>query len=63
MTDADRYSLHRTTCFRYKMLRIRAKISFMAFLKKQTVFELILKGIYNGFREIAKMKLEELGDD
>lgn len=62
MDASDRYRLHRAVCFKYKMLRIRSKISFIAFLKKKTVFELILKAVYSSFREIAKMKYEEFGD-
>lgn len=35
----------------------------MAFLKKQTVIELIINGIQKSYTEISKMKYEEFGDN
>lgn len=35
----------------------------MAFIKKQTVFELILKSIYLSYMKFAKLKIEKYDDD
>ena len=47
---------------KYKIMRIRSKISFMAFKRSMTVYELILNQILRSFVQIAKLKDEELND-
>lgn len=47
---------------KYKIMRIRAKISFLAFTKSMTVAELILSQVLKSFTLLAKMKEDELGD-
>ena len=42
-------------------MRIRAKISFLAFTKSMTVAELILSQVLKSFTLLAKMKEDELG--
>ena len=34
LSEDEKYSIYRTTLLKYKILRIRSKISYMAFLKK-----------------------------
>ena len=41
LTDMEKHMIKRTTLMKYKIMRIRAKISFIAFKKNMTVFELI----------------------
>ena len=47
---------------KYKIMRIRSKISFMAFKRSMTVYEVILNQILRSFVQIAKLKDEELND-
>lgn len=47
---------------KYKIMRVRAKISFLAFKKSMTVCELILTQILRSFVSISQMKENELGD-
>lgn len=54
--------IKRTTLLKYKIMRIRAKISFMAFKKQMTVFELIFDQIMKSFYAVAMQKESELGD-
>ena len=42
MTEEEQHQIKRTTCMKYKIMRVRAKISFLAFKKSMTVAELIL---------------------
>lgn len=48
---------------KYKIMKVRAKISFIAFQKQQTIPELLLNRIFKSFCRIATMRSEELGDD
>ena len=43
-------------------MRIRSKISFMAFKRSMTVYEVILNQILRSFVQIAKLKDEELNE-
>ena len=45
----------RTTLFKYKLMRIRAKIGFEAFRKKQTILELMLNRIMESYGELLKL--------
>ena len=45
--------IKRTTLMKYKIMRVRAKISFMAFKKNMTVFEMIFDQIMKSFLAIA----------
>ena len=62
MTPQERHQIKRTTLIKYKIMRIRAKISFIALQKNKTVFELILEQIMKSYVTLAKLKEEELGD-
>ena len=42
MSDKERFQLIKTTCFKYKIMRLRGKISYHAFCKNQTIPELIM---------------------
>jgi hypothetical protein len=44
----------RTTLFRFKLLRVRSKISFEAFLKKKTVHEMLLTQIMQSYSDLLK---------
>lgn len=48
-------SIHKTTLFKYKLMRIRSKISFCAFKKNMTISELILKQIAVSFEHFVKL--------
>ena len=50
---------------KYKILRVRAKISYEAFIKKQTLSEMFMSKIldsWNLFREKGIVKKEKLSD-
>lgn len=63
LTPMQRYQIQRAACVKYKIMKVRAKISFIAFQKRQTIPELLLNRIYKSFCKIATMKSQELGDD
>lgn len=44
-------------------MKIRSKISFCAFQKGNTIYELILMQIARSFSEIAERKMKELDDN
>ena len=46
----------RGMCFKYTLMKIRNKISYMAFLKRNTVQELLCNAILNSFNELVKWK-------
>jgi hypothetical protein len=43
-------------------MKVRAKISFIAFAGKQTIHELLLNRIFKSFSKIATLKSQELDD-
>ena len=43
--------------FRYLVLKVRSKLSFMAFMKKQTVSELLINQILKSYRAFIKVGL------
>ena len=45
VTRQERQAIHKTTLKKYKVLRVRSKISFLAFKAKQTINELLLNQI------------------
>lgn len=62
LTEEELHQIKRTTCMKYKIMRIRAKLSFLAFQKNQTIFELLLTQILKSYVLMAKMKEDEIGD-
>mmetsp|Transcript_31393 Transcript_31393/g.48006 ORF Transcript_31393/g.48006 Transcript_31393/m.48006 type:complete len:142 (-) Transcript_31393:1818-2243(-) len=42
--------------FRYTLMKIRAKISYMAFLKRMTIQELFCTAILNSYNELVRLK-------
>jgi hypothetical protein len=55
LTEYEEYCINKTTLFQYKLLRIRAKISFSAFIKNYTIRELIMRQINNLFQMLVKV--------
>jgi hypothetical protein len=49
LTSEEIQSVFKATLFKYKLMRIRSKISFSAFEKNMTIYELILNQIKNSF--------------
>lgn len=47
------------TALKYKIIRIRSKISFLAFEKRQTILELFLRKILESHREFIYQKVYE----
>jgi len=41
LTEEELYSIYRTTLFKYKLLRIRCKISYLAFVQKMIINEFL----------------------
>jgi len=54
LTDNEKLKLLKTTVMKYKIMRIRAKISFMAFHQNITIQELVVKQIMQSNLEIAE---------
>ena len=54
LTPQELHSIKLTTLLKYKIMRVRAKISFMAFKSQKTVPEMIYDQIMKSFLEIAK---------
>ena len=50
----ERISVMRTTLFRFKLLRIRSKLSFEAFRQKMTVHEMLLTQIMQSYSDLLK---------
>lgn len=62
LTPFEIHQIKRTTLLKYKIMRIRAKISFIALKNNKTIFELFLDQIMNSYVMLARLKEEELGD-
>jgi len=52
ITKRERHEVIYSTLFNYKIMRIRAKISFIAFQKKCTFLELMLNQILKSYKEL-----------
>ena len=46
----------RKTALKYKIIRIRAKLSYAAFQQRVTVQELVLKAIIESYKDLVKQK-------
>lgn len=62
LTPEEHHKIKMTTLMKYKIMRVRAKISFMAFKNSKTVPEMIFDEIMKSYLQVAKLKEEELGD-
>lgn len=51
---AERHSILKTTLIKYKIMRFRSKISYMAFKKKRTINELFLLQIQSTYSMLIK---------
>lgn len=56
LTKQHKYPLIRSTVLKYKLMRIRCKISFMAMLQMKTIPELIISQIKNTYYDLVKLK-------
>ena len=50
--QTNEHHLFRKVYLKYLVMRIRAKISFMALEKRMTIVELIINSIFKSYREI-----------
>ena len=50
--EKEYYSILRSTCFKYKLMRIRCKISYQAFITNKTIPELIMSQILNTYDDL-----------
>ena len=51
------------TCFNYKLMRFRSKISFTAFIKNKTIPELLIGQILNTYNDLLLLKEIKLTPD
>ena len=51
VTDKEYYTMMRSTLLKYKLLRIRCKISFEAFVQSKTISELIITKIRDTYND------------
>ena len=50
--QTNEHNLFRKIYLKYLIMRIRAKISFMAFEKRMTIVEIIVNAIFKSYREL-----------
>ena len=50
----SQYILIRQTYLKYLIMRVRAKISYMAFAKRQTVVELLVSQCYKSYKVLSE---------
>lgn len=62
LSDDDLVDIYRFAWFKFKIMRVRCKLSYLAFQKKQTVCEMLLTQILKTFQVVAQLKEEENGD-
>lgn len=55
MNDKERFMLIKTTCFKYKIMRMRSKISYHAFCENQTIPELIMTQILKTYNDLSML--------
>ena len=53
--------IYRKVYLKFLILKVRAKISYMAFLRNMTVIELFAHTILKSYKEIRKQQLIESG--
>ena len=53
MTEKEKYQMLRSTCLKYKVMRLRSKISYEAFVQHMTVPELFYTKILNTFNDLT----------
>lgn len=51
--EKEQYSILRSTCFKYKLMRIRCKISYQAFICNKTIPELLMSQILNTYDDLV----------
>ena len=51
--EKEQYSILRSTCFKYKLMRIRCKISYTAFICNKTIPELLMSQILNTYDDLV----------
>lgn len=56
ITEEDRALIFQKTLFKFKLMKIRAKIGFIAFKKNKTINETLLTQIKNSYLELVKFK-------
>lgn len=52
LSNDEKEQTYSETLFKLKLMRIRAKISFSAFLKRETIAECFLRQIYRSYMEL-----------
>ena len=52
ISRVNQHKLYRKVYLKYLIMRVRAKISFIALEKRMTVLELFINTIYSTYREI-----------
>lgn len=52
VTEKEQYFMLRSTCLKYKVMRLWCKIGFEAFVQNKTVPELFIKKILNTYNDL-----------
>lgn len=55
MNVKERFQVIKTTCFKYKIMRLRGKISYHAFCKNQTIPELIMNQVLKSYNDLSML--------
>ena len=69
LTEEELYSIYRTTLMKYKLIRIRCKISYLAFAQKMIISEFLLSKLVDSYIQLVKndefpmKKMDEYGID
>ena len=50
------FRIMRKTYLKYLLLRIRAKLSYMAFIRRQTIVEMIVTQIYKSYKILSEAR-------
>ena len=54
--------IFRKVCLKYTILKIRHKISYMAFIQKKTIPQLLFQGILNTYQKLQTNKVIEINE-
>lgn len=54
LTEQDKVQIFQKTLFKFKLMKIRAKIGFIAFKQNKTINELLLNQIKQSYLELVK---------
>ena len=55
ITEKEWYAIMKSTLLKYKLLRLRCKISFEAFVQSKTISELIIRKVQDTYNDLVTL--------